>query len=105
MGLIDCRECGKIMSSSAAACPTCGRPNRSLDAAVERTMSIGNVVLTLLLVGSVICAVVWFAISRPLTPEEKCGRDGGRVTQTPQGRRLCMLPSPGNAPPKIVWLD
>ena len=42
MALINCKECGKEMSSSASACPSCGKPAEDV-AKKERSKKRGNV--------------------------------------------------------------
>lgn len=53
MALIKCTECGKEMSSDAAACPSCGKPN---EAAAKKqstsTRDAGCLLMVLALFGS-----------------------------------------------------
>ena len=53
MALGNCKECGKEISSEAASCPHCGRPQK-------KKMSVGNVVAWIL----VVIAVLYFIGSR-----------------------------------------
>lgn len=42
MALITCQECGREMSSDAAACPACGKPNKpAVDKSKDGRQSIG----------------------------------------------------------------
>jgi RNA polymerase subunit RPABC4/transcription elongation factor Spt4 len=47
MALVNCSECGKEMSSEAAACPSCGKPTKKKS---QQTQVSGIVIVIILLV-------------------------------------------------------
>jgi hypothetical protein len=63
MGLRKCPDCGHDVSSSAVACPNCGRPNRKAAAPVELS---GILIIATLCVG----VLVWRLSSRYQAPHD-----------------------------------